>query len=152
MLDHAPSVQDTIVNSSSVAFLVAVHFWQFPQYYHQKTFNRKILNEADLVKPLEKQRLWVTKKMKRLKMKAEKQHEWMNQMNDRRARKVKPKRIQNPFPCFLGNGIFMYRSQKRGRGEAHSKQKNDNKNDIYHTMECVYHSVSNACLLCRKVG
>lgn len=44
----------------------------------------------------------------------------------------------------------------KGRKEERSKytanQKDDNKNDIYHTMEFVYHTISNACLLCRKMG
>lgn len=44
----------------------------------------------------------------------------------------------------------------KGRIEERSKytanQRDDNKNDIYHTMEFVYHTISNACLLCRKMG
>lgn len=69
-----------------------------------------------------------------------------------RQRDKKSKANYKTHFLIFWNGIMFYRSGKKEEGKkytANQKMKND---DIYHTMECVYHSASNVCLLCRKVG
>lgn len=126
-------------------FVDVKHLWQFPQYYNKNHWSTK---------PQRRKRDgWLRKTENKINQKNNISiwTRWMLEGQERRGN-------TNAFPCiffvfflFLGMASWL-RSQKRRRGEVHRKPKNDNKNDIYHTLECVYHSESNACLLCRKVG